>query len=51
MGMRGRPARSASSRKRGADIRAWAKERGIDVGNRGRIPAAVIEQYESAKAR
>jgi hypothetical protein len=44
----GRGARPASSRERSADIRAWAKGRGINVNERGRIPASVVEQYEAA---
>ena len=47
-GQRHRPARTASSRERSGDIRAWAKERGIAVSDRGRIPASVVEQYEAA---
>jgi hypothetical protein len=43
-----RHSRTASSRERGADIRAWAKTRGIQVSERGRIPATVVEQYENA---
>jgi nucleoid-associated protein Lsr2 len=51
-GQRRRPARSASSREPSGDIRAWAKEQGIAVSGRGRIPASVLEQYEAAtKAR
>ncbi|MFJ8957640.1 Lsr2 family protein [Streptomyces sp. NPDC102381] len=30
------------------EIRAWAKSRNIQVNERGRVPAAVREQYESA---
>lgn len=30
-----------------ADVRGWAKEQGIDVPDRGRIPAAVLEQYNA----
>jgi Lsr2 len=45
---RRRPERSASSRERSGDIRAWAKDQGIAVSDRGRIPASVIEQYEAA---
>jgi len=37
---------AASTRQRRADIRAWAKARGIEVSERGRIPATVVEQYE-----
>jgi hypothetical protein len=43
-----RGARPASTRQRSADIRAWAKEHGISVNERGRIPANVVEQYEAA---
>jgi hypothetical protein len=43
-----RPARTAASRQRSGDIRAWAKDRGIAVSERGRIPASVVEQYEAA---
>lgn len=47
-GQRRRPARPASSRERGSDIRAWAKSQGIPVSARGRIPASVVAQYEAA---
>src|SRR5215470_12809485 len=40
-GQRRRPARPASSRERSGDIRAWAKDHGIAVSERGRIPASV----------
>jgi hypothetical protein len=43
-GQRNQPARAASGRERGAQIRAWAKDQGIAVSDRGRIPAAVIER-------
>ena len=39
--------RTTSSRQRSGDIRAWAKEQGIAVSGRGRIPASVVEQYEA----
>ena len=29
-------------------IRAWAKDQGISVSDRGRLAASVIEQYEKA---
>ncbi len=45
---RRRPARSAASRQRSAAIRAWAKQQGIGLSDRGRIPADVIEQYRAA---
>jgi hypothetical protein len=47
-GQRRRPGRTVSSRERSADIRAWAKDQGITVSERGRIPASVVEQYEAA---
>jgi hypothetical protein len=31
-----------------AEIRTWAKERGLDVSDRGRIPGVVIEAYRAA---
>ena len=43
-----RPARTAASQQRSGDIRAWAKDRGIAVSERGRIPASVVEQYHAA---
>jgi hypothetical protein len=47
-GQRRRPGRTASSRERSGDIRAWAKDQGITVSDRGRISASVAEQYEAA---
>jgi hypothetical protein len=49
-GQRRRPARTASSRERSGDIRAWAKDQGIAVSERGRIPASIVERYEAAMA-
>ncbi len=40
--------RGTADRQRTANIRAWAREQGIGVSERGRIPATVIEQYEAA---
>ena len=45
-GQRRQSGRTQSSRRRSSDIRAWAKEQGIAVSERGRIPASVVEQYE-----
>jgi hypothetical protein len=47
-GQRRRPGQTASSREHSAGIRAWAKEQGITVSDRGRIPASVAEQYDAA---
>lgn len=30
------------------DIRTWARESGIEVNDRGRVPASIREQYEAA---
>jgi hypothetical protein len=47
-GQRRRSVRTSSSRQRSGGIRAWAKEQGIPISARGRIPASVVEQYEAA---
>ncbi|PZS26472.1 MAG: hypothetical protein DLM59_18225 [Pseudonocardiales bacterium] len=44
----GRRGSSGERRGRAADIRAWARTKGIDVSERGRIPARVVEQYDAA---
>jgi hypothetical protein len=31
-------------------VREWAKQQGIEVSERGRIPASVVSQYEEAHA-
>jgi len=43
-----RAGRSAANRQRSGDIRVWAKEHGLAVSERGRIPASVVEQYHAA---
>ena len=45
---RRRPGRSAVGRDQTAGIRAWAKDKGIQVNDRGRIPASVVKEYEAA---
>jgi Lsr2 len=45
-GQRRRPGRTSASRDRSGSIRAWAKDQGIAVSERGRIPASVVEQYK-----
>jgi hypothetical protein len=50
-GRRHGPARTASSRQRSVDIRAWAKAKGLAVSDRGRIPASVADQYEATTTR
>ena len=46
-----RPVRTTTSRQRSGDIRAWAKDHGLAVSDRGRIPASVVEQYQAAAAK
>jgi hypothetical protein len=43
-----RRTRGARNRQHSSDVRAWAKARGIQVSERGRIPASVVSQYEEA---
>jgi len=47
----GGPGRTKANRQRSGDIRAWAKEHGLAVSERGRIPASVAEQYHAAGGR
>jgi len=50
----GSTARDAARGRRGsaavdtAKVREWAKGRGIEVKDRGRVPADVLEQYKAA---
>jgi Lsr2 len=46
---RGRPARPAGAPDT-AKVRAWAKEHGFEVSERGRVPKNVLEAYEKANA-
>lgn len=45
---RARPARTSSGRQRSSAIRQWARAQGITIGDRGRIPASIAEQYDAA---
>ena len=47
-GGRLRRSRSGPGRERSSEIRAWAKQHGHKVSERGRIPAAIIAEYESS---
>jgi hypothetical protein len=46
-----RPVRRMADRRRSAEVRAWARDHGIAINERGRIPTSVIEQYEAATQR
>ena len=39
-----------TQRLENAKIRAWAKEEGLDLSDRGRIPAPIVEAYRKAHA-
>jgi hypothetical protein len=45
---RGRSTTTAD-REQTQAIRAWARKKGLQVSERGRIPAGVIEQYNAAR--
>jgi len=44
----GRGTRRRSSRSKSAEIRAWARDQGIEVSERGRIPADLTAKFEAA---
>jgi nucleoid-associated protein Lsr2 len=47
---RGRRRQQATtSRQQSAQIREWAKSRGLKVNERGRIPASIVAEYEAAR--
>lgn len=43
--------RTAANDARNKEIRNWARERGLDVNGRGRIPADIMARYEAENAR
>jgi nucleoid-associated protein Lsr2 len=44
-----RPGRGTrANRHNQSDVRAWAREQGIKISDRGRIPADVLAQYHAA---
>ncbi|MEU8920765.1 Lsr2 family protein [Kitasatospora sp. NPDC048545] len=50
-----RPGRTSAQRPSGsapdtAKVRAWAKEQGMEVNDRGRVPSTVREAYDKANA-
>ncbi len=40
--------RTVGARQQTASIRTWAKDHGMQVNERGRIPANVVKEYEAA---
>jgi hypothetical protein len=45
---RGRKSRTGPVRERSSEIRAWARQRGHKVSERGRIPASIVSEYEAS---
>lgn len=50
----GKPAKTSSAptaadRERNQAIREWAREQGMQVSDRGRIPSEIVEAYDKAK--
>jgi hypothetical protein len=46
---RGRTAGSrGAGRNRSAQVREWARDQGLKVSDRGRIPADIVNQYDAA---
>lgn len=43
-------ARRSGGSSQTAQVRAWAREQGLPVNERGRIPADIVAQYEAAHA-
>jgi hypothetical protein len=37
----------SSTRRDLAEVRVWAKSQGLHVSDRGRVPAAVLEQFDN----
>ncbi|MBW8799955.1 histone-like nucleoid-structuring protein Lsr2 [Streptomyces sp. 900105755] len=49
-GGRGKARAASGGSQDTAQIRAWAKENGYDVNDRGRVPATIRQAYEDANA-
>ena len=47
-GARGKARAASGGSQDTAQIRAWAKENGLEVNDRGRVPASIREAYEKA---
>jgi Lsr2 len=50
-GRSSRVRRATESDARNKEIRNWARERHLDVNDRGRIPADIVAQYEAANGK
>jgi hypothetical protein len=40
--------RPNESRKDTAKVREWARQQGLEISDRGRVPASIVEQYDAA---
>jgi nucleoid-associated protein Lsr2 len=47
----GRGRRTGANDARNKEIRDWAREKGLDVNERGRVPADVMAQLEAANGK
>jgi hypothetical protein len=47
----GRGGRGAGSAQNTTEIRNWARENGIDIKDRGRVPADVVAKYQAATGK
>lgn len=46
---KGRPRRrTVRQRQRSSEVREWARKRGYELADRGRIPASIVDEYEAA---
>jgi hypothetical protein len=50
-GRTARVRRTSDNDARNKEIRNWARERNLDVNDRGRIPAGIVAQYEEANGK
>lgn len=39
---------STSNRQFSAAVRAWAKQQGVEISDRGRLPSLIVAQYRAA---
>jgi len=47
-GRRSQASSSSEDRQRTAEIRRWAQEQGLEVNDRGRVPARIVQAFEAA---
>jgi len=47
----GRARRTGANDARNKEIRDWAREKGLDVNERGRIPVGIVAKFEAANGK